>query len=64
MLDANAPADLVETRRKAFEGIAHITAHYSEGRAVVDPIPDSTFLQTPDQLSAAYKSDWRATLGL
>lgn len=64
LLDATAPADLVETRRKAFEGIAHITAHYSEGRAVVDPIPDSTFLQTPDELAAAYKSDWRATLGL
>lgn len=64
LLDANTPADLVETRRKAFEGIAHITAHYSEGRAVVDPIPDSTFLQTPEQLAAAYKADWRATLGL
>ena len=64
LLDPNASADLVETRRKAFEGIAHITAHYSEGRAVVDPIPDSTFLQTPEQLAAAYQADWRATLGL
>lgn len=63
-LDSNPPAELVAIRKKAFEGVGHVMAHYSEGRAIVDPIPDSTFLQTPDQLTAAYKHDWRGTLGL
>lgn len=63
-LDAAAPADLVAIRTKVFEGVAHITAHYSEGRAIVDHIPDATLRQTPDQLTASYQHDWRAALGL
>jgi hypothetical protein len=62
-LDAAAPADLVALRKGMFEGVANTAHHYSEGRAIVDSVPEASLLQTPAQLAAAYKANWRTALG-
>ena len=62
-LDADAPAELVAHRRRAFEGVANAAHHYAEGRAVVDAVPEATFRLTPEQASGAYRTGWRGLIG-
>src|SRR5262245_1472238 len=40
-LDANAPKDLVAERTARFEGVGH-GHHYTEARALVDMVPETT----------------------
>lgn len=61
-LDAAAPADLVALRTKLFAGVGH-GHHYSEARAIVDMVPVDTLRMTPQQVSAAYPSQWRQLIG-
>ena len=61
--DAAPPADLVELRRAAFEGVANSLHHYEERRALVDSVPEATLRQTLDQARSAYPASWRALLG-
>jgi hypothetical protein len=44
-LDPNPPADLVDRRRAAFEGVADTARHYDALRALVDSVPEATLLQ-------------------
>lgn len=62
-LDANAPAELVATRRDRFVGVGH-SHHYTEARAIADQIPEATLRLTPAQAQAAYPGQWRQLLGL
>lgn len=63
-LDASAAPELVDERRRRFEGV-HLTAHhYPELRAVADAVPEATLRLTPDALAAAHAADWRSLLSL
>ncbi len=62
-LDATPPADLVAARRKLFEGVSHVTAHYSEGRHIADLVPEATLRMTPEAAKNAMPSSWRALTG-
>ena len=63
-LDASPPADLVECRRALFEGVAHVTAHYSEGRVIADMVPETTLRMTPSQVRAAMPASWKLLTGV
>jgi hypothetical protein len=63
-LDADAPAELVELRKAKFEGVGHVAHHYAEQRAIVDPIPESTYRMTPKAVSLVLRNNWRSLLGL
>lgn len=62
-LDADPPADLVERRRKLFEGVANVVHHYSEGRRIADLVPESTLRLTPDHVAGRWRTDWRSLTG-
>ncbi len=62
-LDPSPPADLVELRRRLFEGVANPLHHYDELRALVDSVPESTLRGTPDEIRSAYPAQWRDLLG-
>ena len=62
-LDAAPPAELVDLRRPAFEGVANSLHHYDARRALVDSVPEATLRQTLDQVRAAYPARWRELLG-
>jgi hypothetical protein len=59
-LDANPPADLAETRRSLFAGVAH-PHHYRQRRALVDAVPESTLRRPHTDVRA---SDWRELVDL
>ena len=61
--DSNPPAELVELRKRMFEGLRLVTHHYMEARAVADLPPDATLLMTPAQVAAAYPGSWRELVG-
>ena len=63
-LDPQAPAELVDERRQRFEGVHHIAPHYPERRALADAVPSEVLVQTPDQVLAGYRADWRSQLQL
>jgi hypothetical protein len=46
-----------------FEGVALVTHHYGESRAIADIVPDMTLRMTPDEVAAAYPSRWRELVG-
>lgn len=56
-----APAELATLRRKLFEEVAH-PHHYAELRRLVDLVPEATLRQTPSQVAAAHRHDWRDLL--
>jgi hypothetical protein len=57
-----APEDLVAFRRPLFEEVAHL---YTERRAIIDLVKDSTLKMTPADVSAAVaKGEWRGLLRL
>ena len=62
-LDAKAPAELVELRRQAFEGVHLVAHHYAEARAIVDRVPESTLRLTHQQVASAYPARWRELIG-
>lgn len=63
LFDENPPTDLVERRAVLFAGLAKVTHHYAEARAVADLVPESTLRMTPAQVAAAYPGAWRALTG-
>lgn len=63
-LDDAPPAELVELRSPTFEGLRHITHHYTERRAVADLVPESTLRMTPDQVADRYPTGWSELLGV
>lgn len=56
-----APAELVALRKKLFEEVAH-PHHYAELRRLVDLVPEATLRQSPAQVTAAHRHDWRDLL--
>ena len=62
-LDASAPADLVALRKRLFAGVGH-GHHYTEARAIVDMVPETTLRLTPAAAASAHAADWKAALGL
>lgn len=60
-LDQAPPAELVDRRRAAFEGVAS-PHHYRERRAIADAVPESTLRMMPDALSAVYPAEWSRLL--
>jgi hypothetical protein len=57
----DAPADLVELRRRLFEEVSH-PHHYVELRFLVDLVADATLWMTPQQVAQAHRADWRSLL--
>jgi hypothetical protein len=59
-LDADAPADLLEFRRRRFAGLDS-PHHYAEARELANLVPESTLRMTADQV-AARRGEWRSLL--
>jgi hypothetical protein len=64
LLDATAAPELVEERRRRFEGIRLTTHHYPELRAVADAVPESTLRLSPAEVAERHAADWRSLLAL
>jgi hypothetical protein len=62
-LDDAPPAELVALRRPLFEGVAHVTQHYADGRAIVDRVPEATLRLSHTAVTRAYPSQWRSLVG-
>lgn len=62
-LDKNAPAGLVDVRRRLFQGV-HIPVHYVETRTLVDTVREDALRLTPQRVTAAYQNDWQSQLHL
>ena len=56
-----APAELVTFRAPFFESVAH---HYSDGRAIVDQVPEATLRLGHAEVAQRFPGEWRALLGL
>ncbi len=63
-LDANAPQELVDERRRRFEGVHHTIAHYPELRAIADAVPAEVLRRDHGEILETYRNDWRAQLDL
>jgi hypothetical protein len=62
-LDPSPPAELVELRRRLFDGV-HLTGHhYREAREIADRIPEATLRKSHQQIPADYPADWRELIG-
>jgi hypothetical protein len=61
--DPDPPAELVEMRRRMFEGLRLVAHHYMEARAVADQPPDATLQMTPAAVAEAYPERWRELIG-
>jgi hypothetical protein len=61
--DATPSAELIGLRSRTFTGLAH-THHYFDRQALAASVPEETLLRPPDQVADAYRSGWRAALGL
>lgn len=57
------PADLVAVRAKVFAGVANVVHHYVEARQIVDMVPQSTIIMTPEMVKKAMPNSWRALVG-
>ena len=62
--DDDPPEELVELRRRMFEGLRHHAHHYMEAREVADLAPESTLRMTPADVNARYPGEWRDLLGV
>jgi hypothetical protein len=60
---AAPPSELVAVRRGVFEGVANVVHHYAEARRIVDMVPQSTILMTPEAVAKATPGSWRALTG-
>ena len=56
-------ADLVATRAKLFAGVANVVHHYVEARQIVDMVPQSTIIMTPEMVRQSMPNSWRALVG-
>ncbi len=63
-LNAAAPTELVEERRRRFEGVRLTAHHYPELRAVVDAVPSETLRLPLAKVVEAHTADWRSLLAL
>lgn len=61
--DPTPPVELVELRRRLFEGLRLVAHHYTEALFVADMAPEATLRMTPAQVESAYPADWRALVG-
>ena len=63
-LDPHPPAELLAERRPRFIALSARGGHsYPQVRALVDQVPESTLRSTPEQVAAAYPTDWRTLTG-
>ncbi len=53
--------ELIELRKPLFEACGH---HYSDRRAIVDRVPESTLRLTHGEVASRFPAEWRALLGL
>jgi hypothetical protein len=61
--DENPPQELLELRRRLFEGVGNVLHHYDEGRILADSFPEATLRMSPEQVAAAYPARWRELVG-
>lgn len=61
-LDEQPDAELVELRKRLFEGVRLVVHHYAESRVIADMVPESTLRRTPAEVTAAHGRDWRSLL--
>lgn len=63
LASGSAPAELVDHRRRAFNGLSH---DYQVQRALVDSVPEETLRLSPTEVAerAAEPGGWRELLGL
>lgn len=57
-LDANASADLITRRAKAFAEVKS-SHHYFERRHLVDSVSEEALMQSHDAIASQYKKNWR-----
>jgi hypothetical protein len=57
------PADLVAVRARLFAGVANVVHHYVEAREIVDMVPQSTIIMTPEMIKKSMPNSWRALVG-
>lgn len=62
-LDDAPDAELVSVRTPLFAEVAH-HHHYARRRVIADAVPADVLCRTPDQVAAAYRSDWRNVIDL
>lgn len=62
-LDPSPDDELVALRHRLFEEVSHFH-HYMELRRIVDMVPAEILRQTPDQVTAAYRSGWKGVVRL
>ena len=62
-LDDDPPSELVAMRTPMFEGLRHVTHHYTEARVVADQVPVETLRLTPGEVESRFPGEWRALLG-
>ncbi len=61
--DASPSKEIVARRGELFSGLSKTAHHYTEGRDLVDLVPDATLRMTPAQVSGAYPSRWQELTG-
>lgn len=61
-LRSGPPADLLETRRRLFDGVSH-SHHYAERRHLVDMVPEATLRLSHGQVESARPEHWRDLVG-
>lgn len=57
------PSDLLAVRSELFEGVANVVHHYVEARRIVDMVPQSTIIMTPEMVRKSMPNGWRALTG-
>ena len=62
--DPAPPPDLVALRRQLFEGVANVSHHYAEGRAIAEAVPAATLRMAVSDVTTAYPALWRSLLGV
>lgn len=62
LLDPQAPADLVVERQRRFESLRHWIETYPRLRAAIDTVSTETLRGSLDEVTAAYRADWRSQL--
>lgn len=62
-LDPDAPAELLDLRRRLFAEVSH-PHHYAEQRRIAGMVPDEVLRRTPEQVRESYRENWRSVLDL
>lgn len=57
------PSDLVAARVELFAGVSNVVHHYVEARRIVDMVPQSTIIMSPETVRKAMPRSWRALTG-